>query len=93
MDLPERVQACFLLNVTNMTEDIKKLARTTTGKLSYSDMKGTIMRIFGVSGAVGDDTKYQLLKKTYFMLLIEQEIEEEVVEKIVVEERIIIWIA
>ena len=42
MDLPEGVQAFFLLNAANMTEENEKLAGTTAGKLTYSDTKETI---------------------------------------------------
>ena len=63
MDLPEGVQAFFLLHAANMTEENEKLARTTAGKLSYSNMKETIMRIFGDPGAVGDEVKAPAIKE------------------------------
>ena len=66
MDLPEGVQAFFLLNAANMTEENEKLARTTAGKLTYSNMKETIMRIFGDPGAVGDEVKAPAIKEEVF---------------------------
>ena len=63
MDLPEGVQAFFLLYAANMTEQNEKMARTTAGKLTYSDMKETIMRIFGDPGAVGDEVKAPAIKE------------------------------
>ena len=62
MGLPEGVQAFFLLNAANMTEENEKLARTTAGKLTYCDMKETIMRIFGHPGAGGDEVKAPTIK-------------------------------
>ena len=66
MDLPEGVQAFFLLNAANMTEENEKLARTTAGKLTFSNMKETIMRIFGDPGAVGDEVKAAAIKEEVF---------------------------
>ena len=66
MDLPEGVQAFFLLNAANMTEENEKLARTTAGKLTYSNTKETIMRIFGDPGAVGDEVKAPAIKEEVF---------------------------
>ena len=66
MDLPEGVQAFFLLNPTNMTEENEKLARTTAGKLTYSNMKETIMRIFGDPGVVRDKVKAPAIKEKVF---------------------------
>ena len=63
MDLTEGVQAFFSLNAANMTEENEKLARTTAGKLTYSDMKETMMRIFGDPGAVGDEVKAPATKQ------------------------------
>ena len=63
MDLPEGVQAFFLLHAANMTEDNEKLARTTAGKLTYSNMKETIMRIFSDPGAVVDEVKTPAIKE------------------------------
>ena len=63
MDLLEDVQAFFSLNAANMTEENEKLARTTAGKLTYSNMKETIMRIFGDPGAVGDEVKAPAIKE------------------------------
>ena len=60
MDLPKGVQAFFLLN---MTEENEKLAKTTEGKLTYSNMKETIMRIFEDPGAVGDEVKAPAIKE------------------------------
>ena len=63
MNLPEGVQVFFLLNAANMTKENEKLARTTAGKLTYSNMKETIMRIFGDCGAVGDEVKAPAIKE------------------------------
>ena len=66
MDLPKGVQAFLLLNAANMTEENEKLARTTARKLTYSNMKETIMRIFGDPGAVGDEVKAPAIKEEVF---------------------------
>ena len=66
MDLPEGVQAFFLLNAANMTEENEKLARTTAGKLIYSYMKETIMRIFGDPDAVEDEVKAPANKEVLY---------------------------
>ena len=63
MDLPEGVQTFFSLNAANMTKENEKLARITAGKLTYSNMKETIMRIFGDPGAAGDEVKAQAIKE------------------------------
>ena len=47
MELPDAVQAYFLLSAANMSEDNEKLARTTCTKLDYTHMKNTLMKIFG----------------------------------------------
>ena len=66
MDLPENVQGFFLLNAANVTEENEKLARTTEGKLTYSYMKETMIRIFGDPGAVGDEIKVPNIKEKVF---------------------------
>ena len=47
MKLPEGVQAFFLLNVANISEDNKKLARATVGEITYENMKAKIQKIIG----------------------------------------------
>ena len=47
MDLPQVVQAYFLLSAANMSEENEKLARTTCTMLDYTHMKQTLMKIFG----------------------------------------------
>ena len=47
MKLPEGVQAFFLLNAANISEDNEKLARATVGELTYENMKAKIQKIFG----------------------------------------------
>ena len=66
MDLPEGVQAFFLLNAANVAEDNEKLARTTVGELCYVNMKQTLMRIFGDPIAMGEDTKVPAIKEEVF---------------------------
>ena len=63
MAFPEGEQAFFLLNAANMTEENEKLCRSTAGKLTYSNKKETIMRIFGDPGAVGDEVKAPAIKE------------------------------
>ena len=69
-----------------MTEENEKLARTTAGKLTYSNMKETIIEFLEILAQLEMKLRHQLLKKTYFVLVIE----EEVVEEVVVEEAIVI---
>ena len=66
IDIPEGMQAFYLLNAANMTEENEKLTRTTAGKLTYSNMKETMMRIFGDPGSVGDEIKAPAIKKEVF---------------------------
>ena len=47
MKLPEGVQAFFLLNAANISEDNKTLARATVGEITYENMKAKIQKIFG----------------------------------------------
>ena len=44
--LPEEVQAFFFLNVVNVSEEIKKLAKMTCSTLTYTAMKGTLKKVF-----------------------------------------------
>ena len=46
-----------------MTEENEQLVRTTVGKLTCSNMKETIMRIFEDPGAVGDEVKAPAIKE------------------------------
>ena len=45
--LPEGVQAFFVLNAANISEENEKLARTTCGQMTYANMKACIQKIFG----------------------------------------------
>ena len=45
--LPEGVQASFLLNAANFSEDNEKLARATAGEIIYKTMEAKIKKIFG----------------------------------------------
>ena len=63
IDIPEGVKAFFLLNAANMTEENEKLARTTAGKLTYSNMKETIMRILEIMVQLEMKVRHQLLKE------------------------------
>ena len=47
MKLPDGVVAFFLLGAANVSEENGKLARATCKKLTYTDMKTTIKKIFG----------------------------------------------
>ena len=46
MELPEGVQALFLLKSVNLASESEKLARATA-KLEYKDMREKLARIFG----------------------------------------------
>ena len=65
LELPEGVQAFFLLNAANLTPDMEKLARTTA-ELNYKDMKDKLMKIFGDlkgSGVDGSESAAPLVKE------------------------------
>ena len=47
MKLPEEVNAFFLLNAANVSEETEKLAQATVGDLIYDNMKTKIQNIFG----------------------------------------------
>ena len=47
MELPQGVQAFFLLNAINVSADHTKLARATCADLTYENMKSNIVKIFG----------------------------------------------
>ena len=53
MELPEGVQAYFILRASNISEETEKLARGTA-TLNYQDMKDKIMKIFGDPGIQGE---------------------------------------
>ena len=46
VELPEGVQAFFLLTAANISEEYEKLARATCKEMSYKEMKATILKIF-----------------------------------------------
>ena len=62
MELPEGVQAFFLLKAANMTEDSERLARATAN-LDYKDMKDKVMKIFGDPGLKGDTGGVPIVKE------------------------------
>ena len=51
LQLPDGVQAFFLLKAANLTSESEKLARTVA-KLEYKNMRETIMKIFGDPGVL-----------------------------------------
>ena len=51
MELPEGVQAFFLLKAANIASEYEKLARATA-KLEYKDMREKLARIFGDPGVL-----------------------------------------
>ena len=51
--LPEGVQAFFLLNAANVSEENERLARATCSVMNYENMKTTIKKFFGDPAAVG----------------------------------------
>ena len=53
MELPDGVQAFFLLKSANISQESEKLARTTA-KLEYTDMREKLMRIFGDPGVLSE---------------------------------------
>ena len=53
INLPEGVQAFFLLTAANISEDSEKLARATCSEMKYQKMKETILKIFA-DPAVGN---------------------------------------
>ena len=53
MKLPDGVLAFFLLSAENVSEESEKLARATCKKLTYADMKATILKLF--ADPAGDD--------------------------------------
>lgn len=44
--LPKGVQAFFVLNAANVSEENEKLARTTCSSLTYATMKDTLKKVF-----------------------------------------------
>lgn len=52
--LPEGVQAFFLLNAVNVSEENERLARATCGAMTYANMKQSIQKIFGDPSACGE---------------------------------------
>ena len=51
MELPEGVQAFFLLKSANLNADSEKLARAIA-KLEYNDMREKLNKIFGDPGVL-----------------------------------------
>ena len=45
--MPEGVQAFFILQAANVSEENEKLARTTCGEMTYNNMKEALRKIFG----------------------------------------------
>ena len=64
LELPEGVQAFFLLNAANLAKDMEKLARATAD-LTYKDMKDKLMKIFGDSDA--SESAAPLVKEEVFL--------------------------
>lgn len=60
--LPEGVQAFFLLNAANVSEENERLARATCGTLTYANMKACIKKIFGDPAACGNDGSAPAIK-------------------------------
>ena len=61
MNLPDAVQAYFLLNAANVSDENEKLARTTCGELTYKNMKDTLMKVFGEFGGASVDSSNNAL--------------------------------
>ena len=55
MSLPEGIRAFFVLNASNLQDDMEKLARATTTDLTYKDMKAQIKKICGTSSASSNE--------------------------------------
>ena len=62
MKLRDGVLAFFLLSAANVSEGNEKLARATSKKLTYTDMKITILKIFG-DPASEDETGAPAIKQ------------------------------
>ncbi len=55
VQLPEGVQAFFLLNAVNFSEEYERLARATCGIMTYANMKQCMQKIFGDPSSCGTD--------------------------------------
>lgn len=60
--LPEGVQAFFLLNAANVSEENERLARATCGVMTYANMKSCILKIFGDPSASGEGSNTPAVK-------------------------------
>ena len=64
MELPQGVQAFFLLNAINVSADHTKLARATCADLTYENMKSNIVKIFGDFSLGPSSSSSSLLETT-----------------------------
>ena len=62
VQLPEGVQAFFVLNAANVDEESERLARVTCPQLTYADMRQTILKIFSDPSANTEDEKTPAVK-------------------------------
>ena len=62
MELPEGVQAFFLLKAANLNAESEKLAHAIA-KLEYNDMREKIMKIFGDPGVLDENGSVPLVKE------------------------------
>ena len=62
MELPEGVQAFFLLKAANLNTETEKLARAIS-KLEYKDMREKLMKIFGDPGVLSDKNDVPAVKE------------------------------
>ena len=62
VQLPEGVQAFFVLTAANVDEESERLARVTCPELTYNDMKSTILKIFNDPSASSEDSKIPAIK-------------------------------
>ena len=62
MQLPEGVQAFFILNAANIDDESERLARVTCPELTYNEMKATLLKIFCDPAASNDEPKIPPVK-------------------------------
>ena len=70
MQLPEGVQAFFLLKAANLNTETEKLARAVS-KLEYKDMREKLMKIFGDPGVLSDKNDVPEVKEGSSVLYVE----------------------